>query len=264
MCLLVLAWRTTFDHRLVLVGNRDEFHARPARAMHWWESPRLLAGRDLEAGGTWLGVDAEGRFAVVTNHRSPPYASTGRSRGELIPRFLAGATAPLAFLESLQAEAAAYAGFSLLAGDRDELAYFSNRDPAGPRTLAPGVYGLSNALLDTPWPKLTRTRGRLQALLAEAAPEPASLTAEPLLELLVDHERAADEELPDTGIGRERERWLSAPFIVGPDYGTRCTTALLLRADGTGEVVERSYERDGSAAALQRYALPEPGPGPGR
>ena len=258
MCLLVLAWRATSDHRLVLVGNRDEFHARPARAMHWWESPRLLAGRDLEAGGTWLGIDAEGRFAVVTNHRSPPYASTARSRGELIPRFLAGTAAPRAFLDSLQPEAAAFAGFSLLAGDRDELAYFSNRDPAGPRALAPGVYGLSNALLDTPWPKLMRTRARLQALLDAAAPEPAALAAEPLLELLVDRERALDEELPDTGVGRERERWLSAPFIVGTDYGTRCTTALLLREDGTGEAVERSYKRDGRATAPQRFALPGP------
>ena len=255
MCLLVLAWRATPEHRLVLVGNRDEFHARPAQTMHWWESPRLLAGRDLEAGGTWLGVDAAGRFAVVTNHRSPPYASFGRSRGELIPRFLAGAAAPRTFLDSLPGEAADYAGFSLLAGDRNELAYFSNRDPAGPRTLAPGVYGLSNALLDTPWPKLTRTRDRLRALVDAAAPHPATLAAEPLLELLVDRERALDEDLPDTGVGRERERWLSAPFIVGPDYGTRCTTALLLRTDGTGEAVERSYERDGRATTLERFAL---------
>ena len=258
MCLLVLAWRATPDHGLVLVGNRDEFHARPARAMHWWESPRLLAGRDLEAGGTWLGIDAAGRFAVVTNHRSPPYASTGRSRGELIPRFLAGAAGPRAFLESLQPEAAAFAGFSLLAGNRDELAYFSNRDASGPRILAPGVYGLSNALLDTPWPKLTRTRERLRALLDAAPPHPATIAAEPLLELLVDHERAADADLPDTGVGRKRERWLSSPFIVGADYGTRCTTALVLRSDGTGEAVERSYERDGHVTGLQRFALPGP------
>ncbi len=258
MCLLVLAWRATSDHRLVLVGNRDEFHARPTSAMHWWESPRVLAGRDLEAGGTWLGLDADGRFAVVTNHRSPPYASGARSRGELIPRFLAGTAGPRAYLESLRPEAAVFAGFSLLAGDRNELAYFSNRDLSGPRTLAPGVYGLSNALLDTPWPKLTRTRARLQALIDAPAAQRAALGAEPLLDLLTDRDRALDEELPDTGVGRDRERWLSSPFIVGPDYGTRCTTALVLRDDGAGEAIERSYGPDGGATSVQHFALPEP------
>ncbi len=252
MCLLVLAWNAAPGRRLVLAGNRDEFHARPTAPMQWWTAPRMLAGRDLQAGGTWLGAGEDGRFAVVTNFRSPALpAADAPSRGELIPGFFAGRERPLAFLQRVAADGERYAGFSLLLGDAGELAWWSNRADHGPAQLAPGVYGLSNGLLDTPWPKLTRTRARFAALLAAGAP---SLDA--LLDLMTDRAAAPEADLPDTGIGRERERFLSAPFIVGAAYGTRCTTALAVDERGRVHAAERSYDPAGRALDTRRF---EPG-----
>lgn len=253
MCLLVLAWNAAHGHRLVLAGNRDEFHARAAAPMDWWAAPRMLAGRDLQAGGTWLATDAAGRFAVVTNFRSTDAPPPGApSRGELIPSFFAQDAPALDWLERLSERGDAYAGFSLLVGDGRELAYWSNRDDAAPRALPPGVYGLSNGLLDTPWPKLVRSRARLAALLERGAP-----TLDALLDLMRDPRPADEHELPDTGIGRERERFLSSPFIVGPTYGTRCTTALAFDAAGRLHAAERSYAVDGSVADTRRFTLAE-------
>jgi uncharacterized protein with NRDE domain len=257
VCLVVLAWRAAPAHRLVLAGNRDEAHARPAAPMDWWHGPRLLAGRDLEAGGTWLGVDERGRFGVVTNFRGGHAVANGPSRGGLIPAYLAGTTGPGAFLESLAREAARYTGFSLLLGDSTELAYFSNCDPSGPRRLPPGFYGLSNGTLDAPWPKVTVARARLRAL-ATAQPSVAAL-----LDLLADPTPAADTLLPDTGVGLEIERRLSPAFIVGPVYGTRCGSVLLLADDGDTTAVERSFGADGRPLATRRFdfeALASPSP----
>lgn len=250
MCLLVFAWHAAHGHRLVLAGNRDEFHARPTAAMDWWPKPSMLAGRDLQAGGTWLAADERGRFAVITNFRSPVAPTPGApSRGELIPDYFAGRAGPLEWLSGLQARAERYAGFSLLAGDANEVAYWSNRSASEPQALPPGVYGLSNGLLDTPWPKLVRTRERLRAHLASRAP-----TLDALLDLMRDTTPADDRELPDTGFGLERERFLSAPFIVGRDYGTRSTSALAFDAGGRLHAAERSYAADGSAVAVRRFA----------
>jgi uncharacterized protein with NRDE domain len=235
--------------RVALVGNRDELHSRPTAAMSWWGNPPLLAGRDLGAGGTWLGVDARRRFGAITNFRGGGAPAAAPSRGTLIPRFLAGEQTPGAFLEALASEGDRYAGFSLLLADADTLGYFCNRVADGPRLLPPGVYGLSNATLDAPWPKLVQTRAALSARLRGA------LSAEPLLELLADRAPAADRELPDTGIGIELERRLSAAFIVDPYYGTRSTTAITIAADGGGEVVERSFTANGLAAGTQAFHL---------
>ncbi len=253
MCLIVLAWNVTVRERLVLVGHRDEFHARAAAPMDWWPAPRLLAGRDLVAGGTWLGLDDRGRFGVVTNVRGAPSPPDAPSRGTLIPRYLAGGAPPGEFMAGLGAEAHRYAGFSLLVGDERELWYLSNGDAAGPLRLEPGIYGLSNGTLGTDWPKVRGSRERLAARLGRPLGEP-----EELLALLADRTPPPDAELPDTGVGLELERLLSPPFIVGDRYGTRAATAVILGHDGRGRVVERSHAPDGAATGTRHFRLEAP------
>ncbi len=253
MCLVVLAWNVPAAERLVLVGNRDELHARATAAMDWWQTPRLLAGRDLVAGGTWLGIAEGGRFGVVTNLRGAPSPADAPSRGTLIPRFLEGRTPPGEFIGALAAEGHRYAGFSLLLGDAGELWYVSNGDPGGPRRLEPGLYGLSNGTLAAEWPKVRRARARLAARLARPPAEP-----EELLALLADRTPAPDAELPDTGVGLARERALSPLFIVDERYGTRSATAVVLDRDGGGRVVERSHGADGTATGVRRFRLEPP------
>lgn len=221
MCLIALAWQVHADYPLLVAANRDEFHARPsAPARFWPETPALLAGRDLAAGGTWLGVTRTGRFAALTNYRDPQAPKGKKSRGLLVSDFLQAEADPLAYAEAVVAAGEQYGGFNLLLGTPRELVVVSNRGMP-PRRLAPGVYGLSNHLLDTPWPKVAKARRALQAELA--AP-----SAEGLLALLADAEPAADAELPDTGVGPAMERLLSPLFIQSPQYGTRASTALLL------------------------------------
>jgi uncharacterized protein with NRDE domain len=242
MCLILLAHRVHPEYPLVFAANRDEFYARPTAPAAWWEdAPELLAGRDLQAGGTWMGVTRSGRWAAVTNYRDLPSERTGvRSRGELVSEFLRGHETPEAFLREIAERAAEYNGFNLLVADREQLWYFSNRGDE-PRKLGPGVYGLSNHLLDTPWPKVMRGKQALSALLADG-PAPA-----PLFEILVDADPAPEAELPDTGVGQEWERALSSLFIATPTYGTRASTVLLIDAGGVATFVERSF-----AAGAQR------------
>ena len=249
MCLAVFGWQVHADFPLVLVANRDELHARPTAPLDWWGTPPLLGGRDLEAGGTWHAVDARGRFGLVTNLRGAPTPAGAPSRGTLIPQFLTSNASPSDFLESLAAEAHRYAGFNLLLGDPLELACLSNADRSGPRRLEPGIHGLSNGPLHSNWPKVRRGRERL----AEAIASPA---AESLIAVLAERTPANDAELPDTGVGVELERLLSAPFIVAPHYGTRSTTSLLLAADGSGVAIERSFAADGLALTTRRIDLP--------
>jgi len=249
VCLLVLAWRATADRRLVLIANRDELHARPTAALDWWPGRALLAGRDLSAGGTWLALDQAGRFGAITNFRGGPVPTAPPSRGTLIPRFLAGTEPPAAFLAAVAAEGERYAGFSLLVGDADTLGYYCNREAAAPRLLAPGLYGLSNATLDAPWPKLVRSRARLAGALG-APPEA-------LFGILEDRSRAPDAELPETGVGLEVERRLSAPFIVDPVYGTRSTSVVVLDAAGRGTVSERRFDPAGQPAGARQFQLPD-------
>ena len=249
MCLLVFAWRSHPRYPLVLAGNRDEFHARPAAAADWWDDPAgLLAGRDLQAGGTWLGVTRDGRAAVVTNYRElGERLPNAPSRGGLIVDYARPGLAPERFLAELAAKAQAYAGFNLIAGDAATLAYYSNRGGA-PRALAPGIYGLSNHLLDTPWPKLTRVRERFASALSTDRMDP-----EALLALLDDRTPAPDDERPDTGLPAELERALSSPFIVTPTYGTRCSTAFTISADGRCAFIERRFDAEGRAAGDARF-----------
>ncbi len=237
MCLIALAWKAHPHWPLVVAANRDEWRDRPAEPAHWWpEHPNLLAGRDLQAGGTWMGVTRSGRFAAVTNFRDPSdRRSTALSRGTLVTDFLLSTDSPRDFLASLASRAAQYNGFNLLAGDREQLWYFGSRE-AEPRPVEAGVHGLSNHLLDEPWPKVRRAREAMSQALAENDPAPR------LFAMLCDGEGAADAELPDTGVGLDWERRLAPAMITGADYGSRASTVLASSADGEVCFEERSLD----------------------
>lgn len=252
MCLVLLAHRVHPRHPLVLVANRDEFHARPAAPMRWWsDGATILAGRDLEAGGTWFGVDRRGRMALVTNYRDPSLPKpAGRSRGELVPGFLRSKLSALNYGRAVAVHAGNWAGFSFLAMDATGLVYVIGQPQAECLQLEPGVYGLSNRRLDDPWPKLLKTRAAFERELAAEMPEPARLAA-----IVSDRGIAEDSQLPDTGVGVEWERRLSAAFIVSPDYGTRCTTVALTDRAGGIAVEERSHAPDGGTTGRARFAF---------
>lgn len=239
MCLIVVGWRVHPAYPLVLAANRDEFYARPtAPAARWPEAPQVIAGRDLEAGGTWLGITDSGRFAAVTNVREPGQPAGRYSRGRLTRDFLCGEQAALPYLQAL--DGADYAGFNLLVGDGEQLAYFSNRG-GPPQTLAPGVYGLSNRLLDSPWPKLLKAREGFAAALPQLPDEQVFVS------LLADDEIVPDHELPQTGVSLEWERRLSAIFVRSENYGTRASTVVWQRADGVVQLHEQNYGPHGAA-----------------
>ena len=245
MCLVVVALDARDDLQLVLAGNRDEFHARPTAPLAWREvgGVRLLAGQDLEAGGTWLGVSPGGRFATVTNYREGrPEPVGGPSRGELVPAWLGSTLNAQNFAARLQESAQRYAPYNLLFGDAraGELYYFSNRGPA-PSALDGGIHALSNHLLNTAWPKTERTSERLGALVTA----PDAPTDEQLFDLLADRKGAPDSELPDTGVGLDYERVLAPPFIVTDRYGTRCSSVLTVSDRGVCRFVERSFDSKG-------------------
>jgi len=251
MCLLALAWKAHPDHSLILAGNRDERHARASAAAGFWEDvPEVLAGRDLEAGGTWLGVTRAGRYAVVTNYReglNPLKAP--RSRGALPAEFLKTHVTPEAYLRQLQSHAGEYGGFSLIVGDRDSLWYFANRGGAAPAPVAPGVHALSNHLLDTPWPKVQAAKSGLRLLLDTGA-----VTGDALFRMLADR-TPADHGLPETGIGADLERRVSAAFVQDPVYGTRCSTVVLLEARGGLRFAERSFDAAGREVETRRFQI---------
>ena len=245
MCLIVFAHRAHADYRLVVAANRDEWFGRPtAPAGFWSDAPDVLAGRDLEAKGTWLGVTRTGRFAAITNFRDPgSYRADAPSRGGLVSAFLTSAVSPAAYLDSLRSDARRYNGFSLLVGDAASLLYFSNREGAV-RELSPGIYGLSNHLLDVPWPKVRVGKARLEANLN------GRVNAQSLLEALDDTTQAPDEALPRTGVSLELERQLSPLRIRAGEYGTRSSTALVISAEGEVSFVERSFAASGAQSGI--------------
>lgn len=258
MCLIVLAWKARADLPLAVAANRDEWRDRPSEPAHWWpDDPQLLAGRDLEAGGTWMGITQGGRFAAVTNFRDPSERrSSARSRGMLVTELLLGPDSPHDFLTRLAPRSNQYNGFNLIAGDGDTLWYYSSREDS-PREIQPGVHALSNHLLDEPWPKVVNGRERMRKALLEADPVPG------LFELLADRSPVGDSHLPRTGVGIEWERRLSSALITGADYGTRASTVLTIDAKGNarfeervlgpiGEVVHVTV--DGEAASLDASA----------
>ncbi len=256
MCLIVLALHVHPLHPLVVAANRDEALERPtAPAAFWPGVDGLLGGRDLASGGTWMGVTRTGRFAALTNVRDPRvHDPEAPSRGGLVVRFLRGEGDPCEHVRAVAAERTRRNGFNLLAGAGGRLAWVSNAG-GGPTELTPGIHAISNAALDSPWPKSIRTAAGLRRLLAPGC----AIDPEALFALLADRTMAADDELPSTGVPLEVERVLSAPFIVAPGYGTRASTLLLARRDGRAVLLERRFDATFRESGTSRFELEFPG-----
>ena len=239
MCLIAFALDCHRRYRLVLAANRDEYFRRPTAPTAFWEdASQLLAGRDLEAGGTWLGITTSGRIAAVTNYRErQEVGKVLPSRGRLVADFLSGNETRDEFRQVLEQEGRRYGGFNLIFGDASGLSYWSNRGTATDH-IPPGVHGLSNHLLDTPWPKVAAARDGLARLLRHDA----TLETEELLALLAFPEQFSDDLLPDTGVGLALERLLSPLFISYGDYGTRSSTVILIDWENRVTFHERSFD----------------------
>jgi uncharacterized protein with NRDE domain len=227
MCLIVFAWHVVPGMPLIAAGNRDEFYERPTAPADWWNDyPQVYAGRDLQGGGTWMGITKNGRFAAITNVRNPAeHRDDAPSRGALVANFLTSEIGAKDYIAQISPHAADYNGFNLLVGDHDTLFWYSNRfheDPRNGKPLASGVYGISNGGLDTCWPKVVRAKAEFSSLLCQCAPEDA------FFDMLSDTTRAHDCRLPKTGVSLELERMLSPVCIESPDYGTRASTVVKL------------------------------------
>lgn len=258
MCLIGIAWNAHPDFPLIVAANRDEFHARPTAPSAWWhDAPHLLAGRDLQSGGAWMGITRNGRFAALTNVRDPGTQLTqAPTRGALVADFLCGDASAAGYAAGLATHAVHYNGFNLLAGTPAHLMVTGNRGAAA-QALPPGIYGLSNALLDTPWPKVTALKTALAAALDGMVAEgPLQSRVSGLVPALFfalgNAQPAPDADLPDTGVPLERERALSAALIIAPVYGTRASTVLCVARDGTAIWEERSITPEGSVAHTVR------------
>ena len=249
MCLVVVAFQAHADVPLVVAANRDEFHARPTRDAAWWpDTLDVLAGRDLQAGGTWLGVHRSGRFATVTNYRDADAPQAGlQSRGHLVTDFLQGDQSPAEFADAIRQDA--YAGFNLLLSDGQSLVYLSNRG-GGLRELPPGIYGLSNATLDTPWEKVERSKQRLAELVSNG-----DINETELMRLLADRDKGPASEVRGDRLEFAKAHAITAPFIVMPEYGTRCSTIVRHGRDGRWHFMERRFDPDGTASGETRLSF---------
>lgn len=252
MCLVVVSWQQHPAYSLIVAGNRDEFHARPTQDAHWWsDHPDIVAGRDRQAGGTWFGVHRNGRFATVTNFRdAEPTSPRYRSRGHLVTEFLASNVSPADYLASI--DGAKFAGFNLLVSDNDTLAYLSNRGE-GVQVLQPGTYALSNALLDTPWHKVVRSKRVLSQLIAND-----DINETTLLRLLNDRKKAPAADIESTRLPFEAAHAISAPFIVLPDYGTRSSSIALRESQGSWRVYERRFDSTGTPTGDSSFSVKTP------
>ncbi|WP_412067605.1 NRDE family protein [Rubrivirga sp. IMCC43871] len=247
MCLIAFALDAHPAHRLVLMANRDEAYARPASPLGPWpDAPGVLAGRDLMAGGTWLGVSETGRWAALTNVRDPLHPRMAvQSRGALVSDYLRSDDSAAGYADAVRGQRDAFDGFNVVVGDREGVFVVSTRHD-DVLELGPGVYGLSNDRLDTPWPKVVRSRRRLRDAIRAG-----TLAPDDLLAWLDDREGAPDADLPDTGVGLDLERVLAPVRIVTDGYGTRVSTALILNHDQTGTITERTWHPDGTAGATE-------------
>ena len=251
MCLIVFAYDVHPSYRLILAANRDEFYERPSAPADFWEDqPQVLAGRDLKEGGTWLGVTREGKFAAITNYRDPSaFKSNALSRGGLVSRYISGKQNPSHYLEEIFPQAGKYNGFNLILGGGSELFVFSNRGEK--QKLKSVIYGLSNHLLNTPWPKVSRGKRFLKAALNKKGNE----LEEALFDLLADRHIPPDSKLPATGIGLEWERVLSSIFITSPVYGTRSSTILLIGKNNRVKFVEKVFDGQPETWITSRFSF---------
>lgn len=256
MCLISFQWQPNAERKLILTANRDEFFQRPTQQLHQWKSqPGVVAGKDLSQSGTWLGIHKNGRFAALTNHRDLKKESKKKvpanpiSRGNLVIDFLTSNLAPLDYLALLEKTAQQYDGYNLIVASGDTLAYFSNRSEQPPVALQAGLYGLSNGLLQTPWPKLTSAKQKLANWIETDEQDKPQLAG-----LLSSTEIACDNVLPNTGIGLEMERVLSSEKIITPAYGTRCSTGLIIDQQEI-MIEEVSWKADGSESGHQQYVI---------
>ncbi|MGK0498477.1 MAG: hypothetical protein ACJAYG_000106 [Oceanicoccus sp.] len=241
MCLILLAWQQHPDYPLIVAANRDEFYQRPTQAAAYWpEQPQVFAGKDLQAGGTWMGTTTTGRFAAVTNFRHGLAAATTdtKSRGALCTDFLNSTHSPEQYLQKLQSTQTHYAGFNLLVGDGQTLFYFSNQQGLIIELTA-GIHGLSNGLLNEDWPKVTSGKKNLQEVISNGVDN------EQMLTILADQQPAGIEALPNTGIDATTELMLSSRFIQLPEYGTRCSTVLKMNQLGHTAWLEQSFDHRG-------------------
>jgi uncharacterized protein with NRDE domain len=254
MCLILLAVQKHPNYKLILAANRDEYYERHSEPPHFWEdAPHLLAGRDLVAGGTWLGITRNGRIAAVTNYRDPASVKPNApSRGKLVSDFLASDLDPLSYLELIRPEKDRHNGFNLILGSLDRITWYSNRSGEATQLL-PGVYGLSNHLLDTPWPKVVRSK----AMFEEVLHTTGQISAESLFLLLKDQTMATDDRLPRTGVPTEWERILSPIFITSPTYGTRSSTVILIDKEDRVTFLDRTFNgsSDSVTTCEFRFAL---------
>lgn len=249
MCLLVLAFKQDAEFPLIALGNRDEFHARPTRDAQWWaDQPDILGGRDLQAGGTWLALHRNGRFATVTNFRDAQRERPKtRSRGHLVTDFLNSELAPVDYLQ--QIDPSAYAGFNLLLTDRHSAACLSNRG-GELQELPAGIYGLSNATLDTPWDKVVRSKAALESLLAQG-----TVNESRLLQILDDRRKGPVDEVVTDHLSFSLAHTLTAPFITSPEFGTRCSTVVLGTSAGATRFLERRFDADGVTTGESRFSF---------
>lgn len=238
MCLIFLALKQHPTYKLIIAANRDEFYNRQTAAADFWkDQPNIVGGRDLEANGTWMGMTKSGKISMLTNYRDPANINPkAPSRGHLVSDYLEQDVSPEVYLKKIEPKAAAYNGFNLLVGTPEEFWYLSNYK-TGIDKVTTGLHGLSNHLLETPWPKVQTGKQKMAELLKSK-----NITSQLLFEFLYDGERAGDDQLPDTGIGLERERALSSMFIKSPGYGSRCSTVILIDQDNNVEFSERVYD----------------------
>ena len=244
MCLILFSYNLHAEYRLILAANRDEFYDRPTASLDYWsDHPDVLAGRDLKGSGTWLGITRSGRLAAITNFRETAvHIENAPSRGILISDFLTGNASPERYLKAVSKISKAYNGFNLIAGDPSGLCYHSNR-ATGVQQLQPGFYGISNHLIDTAWPKIKRGKDLLQGQMGGRE----KLDVEKIWKILADRSLPADEELPNTGVGLQRERMLAPLFIRSPDYGTRSSSIVLMEYSGRITFMERTFYNDTNA-----------------
>lgn len=240
MCLITLHFQNHSKYKLIVAANRDEFYQRPTADAHFWEdNPDILAGRDLTALGTWLGITKHGRFAALTNYRDPEQTTADKkSRGDIVRSYLAEKATPMEYLKDLQRQQHHFVGYNVIIGNPNELYYYSNIQNEIQK-IHPGTHALSNEFLNTPWPKVSRTKAKLNEYVQKSD----NLDHDKLFEIIADTEEAADHQLPGTGVSLALERKLSPPFIITPEYGTRSSAIVLIDHDDNVTFIERTYDK---------------------